>query len=349
MSIRRKRAFTLVEMLVVISIIGLLAALLMPAIQQVREVGRQTHCLNNQRQIGQAINAYAATKRKLPPLRSMTKANSGQTVYAMSWVPPMLAELGYGALLDRLRYIDDNVPNDIPDNIFELSSRLETLTCTSDPTLGDMRLPGYYSDARVIDLIKSTPTSYVLNGGLRNRDAALKNTDYRANGVFDDLGVVMEYGPGGVPLVYRPAARSDMSHIRDGQANTIACSENVNAYSWVLATEEVEAAMLWQPIIPDPNPNVGVGPPVQFNQELDVLLDPANGGYARPSSRHPNTFIVAFVDSHTRRISEQIDYFVWCRLMTSEGQKTRDPSGSSSSRPFPDPYQGRPYDANELD
>ena len=160
MSIRRKRAFTLVEMLVVISIIGVLVALLMPAIQQVRETGRQTHCLNNQRQIGQAINAYAATKRRLPPLRSLTKANPGQPVYKMSWAPPLLAELGYAALVERLRYLDSDVAGDRPDNIFELQSRLETLTCTSDPSLGDMRLPGDYPQD-LIDLAKATPTSCV--------------------------------------------------------------------------------------------------------------------------------------------------------------------------------------------
>jgi len=335
MSIRRKRAFTLVEMLVVISIIGVLAALLMPAIQQVRESGRQTHCLNNQRQIGLAINAYASSKRRLPPLRSFTKANPGQAVYAMSWAPSMLAELGQPALVERLRYLDSNVVDDRPDNIFELNVRIESLNCTSDPSLGDLRLPGNYP-VELADLARSTPTSYVLNGGFRNQEHPTfgGNTDFRANGAFDDLAGA-----------YRPAVRSNISHIKDGQANTIAVSENVNAYSWVVAPSEVEAAILWQPIIPAD----GVGPPVQFNQEVDELLDPANGLYARPSSRHPNTFIVAFIDSHTRRISDQIDYFVWCRLMTSDGRNTRDPSGQVDTRPFPHPYQALPYNANELD
>lgn len=64
---KARSAFTLVELLVVITIIGILIALLLPAVQAAREAARQAQCLNNMKQLGLALNNYESTYGVYPP------------------------------------------------------------------------------------------------------------------------------------------------------------------------------------------------------------------------------------------------------------------------------------------
>lgn len=63
------RGFTLVELLVVIAIIGVLVALILPAVQYARESSRRTQCSNNLKQMGMAIHLFADINRTLPSSR----------------------------------------------------------------------------------------------------------------------------------------------------------------------------------------------------------------------------------------------------------------------------------------
>ena len=65
---RRKRGFTLVELLVVIFIIGVLLALLIPAMQKSRDTARRMQCANNIRQLALAVQNFESSRKHLPPL-----------------------------------------------------------------------------------------------------------------------------------------------------------------------------------------------------------------------------------------------------------------------------------------
>ena len=95
---RPAAGFTLVELLVVITIIGILIALLLPAVQAAREAARRMQCSNNLKQVGLAILNYESSYSVLPPggLRLSSRA-----AYGSSWWVRILPYIEAGNVLDR--------------------------------------------------------------------------------------------------------------------------------------------------------------------------------------------------------------------------------------------------------
>ncbi len=99
-----KRGFTLIELLVTISITGLLATLLLPAIQSAREAGRATGCRNNLRQIGLALTNFEAAQRRFPigAEGRYDRKLSPVIMFGVSWWADTLSSLEESRVAEQL-------------------------------------------------------------------------------------------------------------------------------------------------------------------------------------------------------------------------------------------------------
>jgi prepilin-type N-terminal cleavage/methylation domain-containing protein/prepilin-type processing-associated H-X9-DG protein len=96
---RRPRAFTLIELLVVIAIIGILIALLLPAVQKIREAAARTQCANNLKQLALACHNFHDAYGGFPPAeQDLARYTGGPTLPKLSWVPFLMPYFEQGAL-----------------------------------------------------------------------------------------------------------------------------------------------------------------------------------------------------------------------------------------------------------
>jgi prepilin-type N-terminal cleavage/methylation domain-containing protein len=133
MSLQRqwRRGFTLVELLVVISIIGLFVALLLPAVQAAREAARRMQCRNHLKQLGLALHNYHDSHKTFPSLVYLGNgAGRPQGPYHHTWITSILPYLEQQALHDQVDFLIPAWEQPIK------SASLPTLQCPSSPQFG---------------------------------------------------------------------------------------------------------------------------------------------------------------------------------------------------------------------
>ena len=308
MNVPRKRGFTVVELLVVIAIIGVLVALLLPAVQMAREAARRSQCEQNLKQIGTAIAAYAQAKNHLPASRTWNPNVNA----VLNWPYPILKQMEQATIHNQI----------VMNSTLPAATRIPTLQCPSqsrheDPVFAGVA-PGF-------------PISYAVNGGRANATlGTTPNHDWEANGVFVDQGVArtQKY----------PQYRMDEVTKYDG-TTTFMVLENVNLQSWLVAPKEQHSQVLWFPPEDPVDPSIAPGVFIGLNQDrlaLPATVD-ANIRYARPSSDHPNGFNVLMADSSVHYIQDNLDYHIFAVLMTSNGAKAANPALDLSSQTLPNP------------
>lgn len=206
---RAKHGFTLVELLVVIAIIGVLVALLLPAVQQAREAARRAQCVNNLKNIGLAMHNYHDTYRNFPYL-GFTGWN-GDTISVFGRLLPFIEQT---AMYDTLNF---NVRANDGNNRLYRTTPIDVYSCPSETvTLGESNSGNnHWSHQRY---------SYAVCVG---------NTNYDQHNANNWDGV-WTYDNGGSAFKMGDHIRS-MASITDGTSNSVMVSEvpmNQNDQGW---------------------------------------------------------------------------------------------------------------------
>ncbi len=322
-SCKRSRGFTLVELLVVIAIIGILIALLLPAVQAAREAARRSQCTNNLKQIGLALHNYHDTYQAFPPgsLRFIIPGVNSWSTQHISWEVRILPYLEQQAVYDQVDFEGLQSWNYAPGNTL----RNTNLAC--------YRCPSDYSDARVES--SWAPTNYV---GCSGSDTGHGYTTSDRRGMFRDIN----------STTARPPRMAD---ITDGTSNTMAVSECKINEPWVC---DCTSACDWSQCQLGTDGTVLTGntsnsqgrghswyrayggnswlyntvlpPNDRLTSNHECYNGSGTGAYGA-RSRHPGGVNVTLGDASVRFVSETIDINVWRAASTIDGPSSEPIGG----------------------
>jgi prepilin-type N-terminal cleavage/methylation domain-containing protein/prepilin-type processing-associated H-X9-DG protein len=311
-----RKAFTLVELLVVIAIIGILIALLLPAVQAAREAARRMQCSNNLKQIGLALHTYHDTHNTLPPVAACKQYEFGNilnSVYATN----MTKGQGWGATALILPFVEQT-------GIYEAAgiSRITLERAYQDIDLPgskdiivNAKIPSYLcpSDGN----LKSPNTdraNYPVNS--RSDAPAMGATNYGPLRGYFNYSDVFTTTTQNATLnngLFQANKSHNFSAITDGLSNIIAYGERASYVNGVNAG----GGYFW------PGP-AAVGGPQSTASMTSVKLNQKatdyNGNY---SSAHTGGANFTFADGSVHFISETIEF----KSLTPDGSGTLSNKG----------------------
>ena len=323
----RRNAFTLVELLVVIAIIGILIALLLPAVQAAREAARRMQCANNFKQIGVAMLNYESNFGQLPIGYVGCDADN-QNMHPWrghtAWVQ-LLSYLEQGAVQDRY---DFDLRNTDAPNKAATSVQIPVFHCPSDNARGRL-----LANDIIADKSRLSRSNYVYCMGSEGM-------------LDDDEGHHLVTCSSGYPSMknlnndgaFRVAAGKRLAHFRDGTSNTALASELNAGREDVREHGSEAAAGIWDPrgswayhimgaasYTHRYTPNSSIGDLLHGGINCDSRpnenLPCESGGwwedtYATARSRHPGGVQLLFADGHVTFIGDSIDQGLWRAIGT---------------------------------
>ena len=352
----RRQGFTLVELLVVITIIAVLVALLLPALQAVREASRRNTCKSNMKNLGLGLHNYASDKQdKLPPSSTKLMSNSapGAAEGGFSWVTAILIHIELGNLYDRmaLKKLDmlDGVNPDNPKdgNVYAATAEIGILKCPSYG--GNERLSvGSGTDNPVQEYTSGGWAKVVNNAG---EQLAPARTNYVALG-STDLDRLMQPDGAEANGAMFPKSRTGLE-MTDGTSSTILlCETKEENYNAWIDGYTATVGGLWKKggqqitesdYLP-PQPTLGYNweYPAEglvltaLNRGGDIIKDKDKAPYMQtygsgskgrewgPSSDHKGITHHLFGDGGVRPITDNIEPEIYMWLITRRGGETVD-------------------------
>ncbi len=326
---RRTAAFTLVELLVVIAIIGVLVALLLPAVQAAREAARRSQCTNNMRQVSLALLGFEDSKKTFPAAR-MGCDTVGATPYIgvdcnskKSSTGDELAYHGASAFVQILPYL-------------ELQALHRQLNIADVPLWSASSGSTWYNVTGVSDAYQQRPAMYVCPSDseakplseykhevpARSPDPATGSYANVAGTAGPPNSATLKYENDGVFFYNR---MMKIAEITDGLSNTIFVGETIDGHSlennniWTNGNRGNSTMRTTQTPL-----NTPIGASVVGT--ANTLTPGSHGGF---NSRHPSGANFAYGDGHVIFVSESIAENVYDAIATRAGDETIDVSSTN--------------------
>jgi prepilin-type N-terminal cleavage/methylation domain-containing protein/prepilin-type processing-associated H-X9-DG protein len=314
MRTRSRNGFTLIELLVVIAIIGVLIALLLPAVQAAREAARRAQCVNNLKQVGIAMHNYHDTVGSLPP--GTVGCCDG------TWQAFILPYLEQGALFssynfDRPRYSQ-------PQNTTATFSFIGTLLCPSDaPSKPVSSALGAANSGNI------TAHNYVANFGQTDIDQ--RETLNGVNFVGAPFTFIAPYSNANHINTTNKGKVIRFADFRDGTSNTMLNSEVVVGKGRDLrgVTWWTDATTFTTYLPPNSNlsdqmysvnacdyPNGGNTPCIAIPSAT-----PAPPLWTAARSYHPGGVNTLMADGSVKFLKNTVNLFVWRGISSTKGQE----------------------------